>query len=198
MQRLRVSLAVGLLAVSACGAEPALPAADYFATVEEELARLDQATRDLTDRYATEAENELEALIEGADMADSDVAEQLRLQLAVIARSKAQSIIAAHTQQLRVFADRVGNLAPPDPVKAAHRELVDAMAAWAETDGATAELIAAAVDISDVGVAISGSPYADAQMRVDAACRSLEPNAAAVGIELTCPGTRLDVLQVTP
>ena len=53
-------LAVVFLAAG--GSATPLPAADYFPAVEAELVRLDQATRDLPDRFASELEAKLEGL----------------------------------------------------------------------------------------------------------------------------------------
>ena len=103
---LRLSVGIGLvgLVIAACGSEPPLPAAEYFPMVEAELARLDQATKDLTDRFATELENEVIALVEANPGADQV---ELLEQAIPIARSKMQSIISSHVTQLAVFAERV-------------------------------------------------------------------------------------------
>ena len=194
---LRLSVGIGLagLVIAACGSEPPLPAAEYFPTVEAELARLDQATKDLTDRFATELENEVVALVEANPEADQV---ELFEQAIPIARSKMQSIISSHVTQLAVFAERVEPLIPPDVIRSAHRELVAAMSGWAATGDTTVALLDAAADRESLVAAISASPYADAQARVRQACDSLQPNAASVGVVLTCPGEQLSVLQVAP
>lgn len=173
-----------------------MAAADYFPQIEGELVRLEQATKDLTDRYATELENELAPILAAAeDAADRDDA---LAQVIPVARSKMRLIIEAHTEQLGVFAGRVGELVPPDAVSSGHKELVAAMQGWAETATATVGLLEGADDVLGLVEVISGSPYADAQFRVDRACNALQDNAAAVGVSLTCPGTQLGVLQVAP
>ncbi|NND03000.1 MAG: hypothetical protein HKN91_09450 [Acidimicrobiia bacterium] len=188
---------LALVVVSgACNSEPPLAAAEYFPAVEEELVRLDQATKDLTDRYATELENEL-GVIAAAAEEDSDPTELLA-QVIPVARSKMRQIIGAHTEQLGVFADRVGELIPPDAVASGHDELVAAMEGWAATAESTSGLLDGADDFGALVAAISGSPYADAQLRVDRACNALQDNAAAVGVALSCPGTQLGVLEVAP
>jgi len=158
--------------------------------------RLEQATKDLTDRYATELESELEAVVAAAgEQLDAD---DLLAQVIPVARDKMRLIIEAHTEQLGVFSDRVGDLIPPDAVATGHSELVAAMEGWAGTAAGTVGLLDGAEDLNGLVAVISGSPYADAQFRVDQACNALQDNAAAVGVSLSCPGTQLGVLQVAP
>lgn len=173
-----------------------MAAADYFPVVEAELARLEQATKDLTDRYATELEAEIETIVIAAGE-DTD-RDDLLSQVVPIATDKMRLIIESHTTQLGVFADRVGDLIPPDAVATGHNELVGAMAGWAETAPGTVGLLAGVKDLNGLVAVITGSPYADAQFRVDQACTALVDNAAAVSVSLTCPGTQLGVLQVAP
>lgn len=189
-------MAAVVLFSTSCTSEPPLAAADYFPSVEEELVRLDRATKDLTDRYANELETELAVILEtGGDQSDPD---DLLAQVVPAARAKMRLIIEAHTEQLGVFADRVGTLVPPQAVATAHSELVEAMSGWAETADGTVGLLDGAQNLNDLVAVISGSPYADAQLRVDQACNALQDNAVAVGVSLSCPGTQLGVLQVTP
>ena len=77
MRRLSLVVLVLSLAGAACSSEPPLTAAVYFPAVEDELMRLDQATRDLTDRYAIELEAELEALVTASDLNDPVVADRV-------------------------------------------------------------------------------------------------------------------------
>lgn len=200
MRRHDAVLAAATMAlfVSACSSEPPLPAAEYFPAVETELARLDQATKDLTDRFAGELESELNELLAGVDPeapADSDA---LLLDALVIARSKMQAIIGAQGEQVVVFTSRVGELEPPRAVGSGHAELVAAFTVWGESGVATIAELDAASDLESLGRALRGSPFADAQFRVDEACRALVDNAAGVGVELTCPGTQLRALEVAP
>lgn len=173
-----------------------MAAADYFSVVEAELVRLEQATKDLTDRYAGELEDELAAILEAAG--EEPDPEELLALVVPAARGKMRLIIEAHTEQLGVFAERVGDLVPPDAVATGHGELVAAMAGWADTASGTAGSLDGAEDLTGLVAVISGSPYADAQFRVDQACTALQDNAAAVGVSLSCPGTQLGVLEVTP
>ena len=103
-----------LLLIAACSSPPPLPAAEYFPAVESELARLDQATRDLTDRYATELEAEFEELVAGSDPAQQGATDRLLVEVVALATTKMKAIIESHTGQVEGFAARVDDLAPPD------------------------------------------------------------------------------------
>lgn len=190
-------LGVILLAVACSSVEP-LPAAEYFPMVEAELMRLDQSTRDLTDRYATELETEMSRILDAVDPEDETASNRMLADILAVAKVKMQAIVSSHAGQLEVFAERVGALEPPAAVRSAHDELVAAFAGWAATGESTTLALSAAEELAALPGIISGSSYADAQLRVDAACRALEGNAAAVDVALTCPGTRLGVLAVTP
>ena len=190
-----VLMALPLLAAG-CSSEPPLPAAEYFPAVEAELARLDLATKDLTDRYAAELESELGELLADAE-AGSETA-TLADAVAGIARSKMQAIIAAQGEQVEVFTVRVGELEPPRAVSSGHAELLAAFEGWAASGAATLAELDAADDLAALALALRASPFADAQFRVDQACRALVDNAAGAGVELTCPGTQLQALEVAP
>lgn len=197
---MRRASAVGLLLAAvavACGASP-LPAAEYFPAIEGELARLDRATKDLTSRFATELEAELEGLVAAIDTSVPGAADRALEEIVTVSRLKMQSIIEAHTDQVEVFSDRAGDLVPPVPAAGTHDELIDAFAAWAESGAATVSLLAAASDLDALADVLTASPYADSQLRVDEACRALNDRASGVQIQLTCPGTQLEVLEVGP
>jgi len=193
-----VALILVVLGAASCGSAERLPAAEYFPRVESELARLNDATRDLTSRFGAELESELAGLLAELDLAAPGAADRARSDITAVARSKMQAIIVSHGRQLEIFVDRVGELVPPVTVASAHEELVESFSVWAGTAQATVERLAAAEALEDLTSALAGSPFADAQLRVDVACRELTDNAASVGVVLTCPGTRLDVLEVTP
>jgi len=184
-----------LLLLTACSSPP-LPAAEYFPAVESELARLDQATRDLTDRYAAELEAEIEVLVSGIDPAAPGASDQLLADVVAVASAKMQLIIESHTRQVEVFTTRVAEMAPPKVVGNLHGELVDAFRSWTESGEETIAQLRLAADLNDLALMLQQSPYADAQLRVDEACRALLEDAAATGVVLTCPGTELEALQV--
>jgi hypothetical protein len=186
------------LLVAGCGGEPPLPAAEYFPTVEAELARLDRATKDLTDRFAAELESELNELLAAADPEAPAAPDSLLADAVAIARSKMQAIIAAQGEQVEVFTSRIGELEPPRAVGSGHNELIAAFTAWESSGADTVVALAGATDLESLALALRASPFADAQFRVDEACRALVDNAAGVGVELTCPGTQLQVLEVAP
>ena len=198
MRRRDALVAAVAVLLAGCSSEPPLPAAEYFPAVEAELARLDQATKDLTDRFAGELESELNELLAAVDPeapADSDT---LLADAVAVARSKMQAIIGAQGEQVVVFTSRVGELEPPSAVGSGHSELVAAFTAWGESGTATIAGLDAAMDLESLGRALRSSPFADAQLRVDEACRALVDNAAGVGVALTCPGTQLRALEVAP
>lgn len=189
--------AVALLVVgAACGSTPPLPATEYFPAVESELIRLGEATRDLTDRYAVELEAEIEALVEEIDPATPGASEQLLADVVAVATTKMQTIIESHARQVDVFAERVVELAPPDVVGRQHIELLEAFRIWADSGEETIRQLGTATDLNDLALTLQKSPFADAQLRVDEACRELLENAATVGVVLSCPGTELEALQV--
>jgi len=194
---LAAAAAVALI-VTGCSSEPPLPAAEYFPAVEVELARLDQATKDLTDRFAAELEAELNELLAAVDPEAPADPDALLLDAIVIARSKMQAIIAAQGEQVVVFTSRVQELEPPSAIGSGHAELLAAFTVWGESGAATIASLDAAADLESLGRALRSSPFADAQFRVDEACRALVDNAAGVGVELTCPGTQLRALEVAP
>jgi hypothetical protein len=173
-----------------------LPAAEYFPAVEAELARLDLATRDLTDRYAAELEAEIGSLMAGGDSSEADSGDRLLEAVMMIAAVKMQAIIESHAGQVEVFIARVDELIPPETVGSEHAELVDAFRSWAESGEATIAQLGAAGNLNGLGLTLRQSPYADAQLRVDEACRGLLDDAADVGIILTCPGPELQPLEV--
>ena len=70
--------------------------------------------------------------------------------------------------------------------------------AWAASGAATLAELESAGDLAALALALRASPFADAQFRVDQACRALVDNAAGVGVTLTCPGTQLQALEVAP
>ncbi|MCP3975482.1 MAG: hypothetical protein GY720_13440 [bacterium] len=190
-----LALLVASLTV-ACGSAPPLAAADYFPAVENELARLDLATRDLTDRFATELESELESLVAAIDVSVPGAADRALEEIVSVSRTKMQTIIEAHIAQLEVFGDRVDVLVPPKLIATRHAEFVDAFANWAQSGPATVALLQSAADLEALGSVLAASSYADAQLRVDQACRALNDNAAGVEVQLTCPGSELTVLDV--
>ena len=193
----RGSLLAGLgLLLAACSSPPPLPAAEYFPAVESELARLDEATRDLTDRYAAELEAEIETLVAESDSAAEGSGDRLLKEAIAVATTKMQAIIESHAGQVEVFTARVEELIPPDAVGREHAELVDAFRSWAESGEETVAQLGAAGDLNGLALTLQQSPYADGQLRVDEACRGLQEDAAAVGVVLTCPGTELEPLQV--
>lgn len=192
----RSSLVAVLLLVAACGSPPPMPAADYFPAVETELARLDQATRDLTDRYAAELEAEIETLVADSESSEEGSRDRIATEAISMAATKMQAVIESHIGQVEVFAIRVGDLVPPEVVGKRHTELVDAFRGWAESGATTITQLGTAADLHSLAVTLQQSPYADAQLRVDEACRGLLDNAAAVGVVLTCPGSELEPLQV--
>jgi len=181
-----------------CSSEPPMAAADYFAALQDELARLDQATRDLTDRFAFELEEEMGRVVATLDPSIADSSARALEQGVFLGRAKMGAIISAQGEQVTVFVDRVDVLTPPETVAGAHAELLTAFSAWAAAGDDTIAALDAATDLNDLAMALSSSPFADAQLRVNQACRSLVDNAAAVGVELSCPGTEVDVLEVAP
>lgn len=193
----RRSWTIGLLLlIAACSSPPPLPAAEYFPAVESELARLDQATRDLTDRYATELEAEFEALVAGSDPAQQGATDRLLVEVIALATAKMKAIIESHTGQVEAFAARVDDLAPPDMAEDGHSELLAAFRSWAQSGEATVAQLDAAADLNGLALTLQQSPYADAQLRVDEACRGMLEDAAVFGVTLTCPGSELRALQV--
>jgi hypothetical protein len=190
------SLAGLLLLLAACSSSPPLPATEYFPAVESELERLDQATRDLTDRYAVELEAEVEALVADSDSSAAGAADRLRDEVIAIAASKMQAIIESHAEQVDVFITRVEKLTPPKAVSSKHAELADAFRSWAGSGEETVTQLGTAGDLNGLVLALQQSPYADGQLRVDQACRALLDDAAVVDVVLTCPGTELQPLQV--
>lgn len=195
----RLSLLMALVAAAmACSSSPPLPAAEYFSVVEEELIRLDQATKDLTDRYALELDKEIELLVATREAESGEPADGVLDAIVDVARAKMQAIISAHTGQVDLFTERIGGLIPPDAVSSSHQELVASFATWASTAEATLLQLETAAGLGELAAALTASPYADAQLRVDQACRALIANAAGAGIELSCPGARVEMLAVAP
>jgi len=113
-----------------------------------------------------------------------------------IAAGKMQAIIEAHAGQVEVFIARVDELIPPETVGAEHAELIGAFRSWAESGEATVAQLGVAGNLNGLAHTLQQSPYADAQLRVDEACRGLLDAAAAVDVILTCPGTELQPLEV--
>jgi hypothetical protein len=185
-----------VLVLTACSSPPPLAAAEYFPAVESELARLDQATRDLTDRYAAELEAEIESLVAEADPEAPGSSDRLLTEVVAAAIAKMQTIIGSHAEQVDVFTARVEDLVPPEVVERKHAELIDAFHSWAESGEETMAQLAAAVDLNGLAVTLQQSAYADAQLRVDEACRRLLDEAATVDVALSCPGTELEALRV--
>ncbi len=196
----RASAAALLVAATAtaCGGPTPLPAAEYFPAVEAELVRLDLDTRDLTDRFARELENELEALVAEIDVSVPGASDRALEEIVGVSRSKMESIIEAHVDRLEVLAERVDELVPPKLIVNLHTEFVEAFTSWASSGAATIELLANAADLEALGGVLTASPYADAQLRVDEACRALAENATGIEGRLTCPGTQFDVLNLGP
>lgn len=193
----RYSWVAGLLfSLVACGSPPPLPAAEYFPAVEVELARLDQATRDLTDRYAMELEAEVEALVAAGDPEEAAANDRLVTDVIAVAATKMQAIIESHTGQVEGFAARIDELVPPDVVRDQHSDLIEAFRSWARSGEETVPRLDTAADVNGLARALQQSPYADAQLRVDEACRGLLEEAAVFGVALSCPGTELRALEV--
>lgn len=188
--------ALGLVFLTACSSPPPMTAAAYFPAVEAELARLDLATRDLTDRFAAELDAEIEALIADTDASAPDAGGRVLAAIVAVATVKMQAIIDSHTGQVEVFTTRVGELVPPEVVGGRHDELVAAFRTWAGTGEATIAQLAQAAELDDLAIILRESPFADAQLRVDEACLGLGDSAATVNVVLTCPGSELQALEV--
>ena len=187
MARGRWMAVLALLLITACNGEPPLAAADYYPAVEEELARLDLATRDLTSRHATELETQLGELLTGTDASVPGASDRVIEEILAATVANLHGIISSHSEQVDLFAERVNDLEPPASVADEHAELVDAFRAWADSGAASTDQIAAAATLDDLKVAIESSPFADAEHRVVSACEALAARGAPFGVTLTCP-----------
>jgi hypothetical protein len=167
-------LAVVLLLAAACG-EPSLTATEYRDLVVDRSAA-----------YAEEAEGIRVNNLYQMERAVDDLVKELEgeaLQAAAVEETaqRTAALFAGIADAVDRFVIDLAAMAPPDGLRDAHEEYVDALMLSIDGLDVTMDALAVASSFADIDAAIGGSTFNDSQHRVDAACRRLEGALADAG-----------------
>lgn len=190
MGRLRyVAVAVVLLA-AACGGDDALSMEEYYAAVEAETARYDQATDDISNALNAQFESAITEVTDAAAGADDATLETLVAELTETAVAATSAAFRLTGEQLDQFIATMDPLEPPDEVAAEHDEAVAALRASRAAIDPTIESIKGVTTMEELDPVLAGSAFADSRRRLEASCRALEQagNDNGLDVDLDCPG----------
>lgn len=187
-----VIVAIMLLA-AACGGDSALSMEDYFAAVETETARYDQATDDIANAFSAQLDAAFADYSAAATDADEATAAAGLVALTTVAADATRTSFELTAVQLDQFITTMDALAPPDDVAAEHDEAVAALRASRAAIDPTIAAINQVTALADLEPVLAGSAFADSRVRLESSCTALEQAGRDNGVEvdLDCPGEDL-------
>lgn len=190
MGRLKGAAVAIMLLAAACGGDTAMSMDDYYAAVEAETARYDQATDDIANAFTAQLESSFAEFSAAATDADEATAATLLDSLTQTAVAATKTSFELTGVQLDQFIATMDELAPPAEVQAQHDEAVAALRASRVAIDPTIEAIDGITALADLEPVLAGSAFADSRLRLEASCLALEQAGVDAGLEvdLDCPG----------
>ena len=179
-----------VLLTAACGGDPALSMEDYFAAVETETARYDQATDDIANAFALQLDTAFADYSAAATDADEATALAGLEALTTVAVDATRTSFELTAVQLDQFIATMDDLEPPEEVAAQHDEAVAALRASRAAIDPTIAAINEITALADLEPVLAGSAFADSRVRLESSCVALEQAGRDNGVEvdLDCPG----------
>lgn len=190
MGRVRYAAVAVVLLVAACGGDAALSLEDYYAAVEAEAARYDQATDDISNALNSQFESAVAEVTDAAAGADEATVETLVAELTTTAVAATSAAFQLTGEQLDQFVATMDALEPPEEVAAEHDEAVAALRASRAAIDPTIEALDGVTTMEELDPVLAGSAFADSRKRLEASCGALEQAGIdnGVDVDLDCPG----------
>lgn len=168
------------LLAGACS-EGSLSPADYASVLGERTDDYVQESQSLSATFHSTVEDKITAL---AESGEGDV---VALATAATRRETVQYLAVLEDAMIR-YLEALGSISPPGNLVDAHDAYLEAIDAVRSSMPATRARVGEATDLTGIQTAITGSGFGDGQLRLRAACSSLE---AAVrqeghGVDLGC------------
>jgi hypothetical protein len=191
--RFKGAVAATMLLVAACGGDSALSIEDYFAAVETETARYDQATDDIASAFSTQLDTAFEDYSAAATDADEASAAAGLEALTTIAVNATRTSFELTAVEVDQFISTMDALEPPDEVAAEHDEAVAALRASRAAIDPTIAAIRQITALAELEPVLAGSAFADSRARLEVSCAALEQAGSdnGVDVDLDCPGEDL-------
>jgi hypothetical protein len=173
-------LALLSLVAAACSLG-SLSSADYAAVLGEHTDDYIQESQNLSVAFHSTVEDEIKVL---AESGEGDV-----VALATdVTRQETAQYLAVLEDAMTRYVEALGSMSPPRGLVDAHDAYVEALDAVRSSMPETRARVGEATDLTGIQTAITGSGFSDGQLRLRAACSSLE---AAVrqeghGVDLGC------------
>jgi len=176
---MRVIAILALVGVvgAACSA-PSGSLDDYAPAAEDHAAAYTAEVGALRGAYATGMDETVTALQGESDGSN--------LRDAVVAEAVDQSVVlfASLGDALDRYIRNLRELDPPAAVSVDHGDLIAALVVSREGISPILEALPTATTFDQIGRIIAGSGFADAQLRVEAACKTLERTIGSDGMEV--------------
>jgi hypothetical protein len=190
MGRFTGLVVAAMLLVAACGGDAALSIEDYFAAVETETARYDQATDDIASAFSAQLDSafaDYSAAATGADEAAAAAGLEALTNVAVDATRTSFELTGVELDESIATMDA---LEPPDEVADEHEEAVAALRASRAAIDPTIDAINEITTLEELEPVLAGSAFADSRPRLERSCTALEDAGRNNGVEtdLDCPG----------
>jgi hypothetical protein len=171
--------------LAACSAG-SVSVADYAAAVEDRAAAYATESGDLKDQQLATLEDTVTRLqdeLDGQALVDAAISETAR---------ESTKLFAGISDALDRYVRDLDAMTPPDTLFDVHRAYAKALETSRAGLGSVLADLPGASSFEEIDKVIAGSGFADAQQRVEAACRALE---AAIGgqgsaVNLRCEATR--------
>lgn len=179
-----LSIVVAILA-AACSTV-SVSITDYSAAVEERAAAYGTESDDLEEQQLATLEDtvgRLQSELEGQALIDAAISETAR---------ESTKLFAGISDALDRYVQDLDAMAPPSTVSDEHVTYMQALDTSRSGLVSVLEDLPGATSFEEMDRAIAGSGFADAQQRVEAACRVLEDAIEEQGpaVDLRCEATR--------
>jgi hypothetical protein len=171
--------------LTACSAG-SVSVADYAPAVEERAAAYGAESDDLKDQHLATLEDTVSRLqgeLDGQALIDAAISETAR---------ESTKLFAGISDALDRYVRDLDAMTPPDTVSDDHRAFIRALETSRAGLGSVLADLPGALSFEEIDKVIAGSGFADAQQRVEAACRALEAVIEGQGsaVDLRCEATR--------
>lgn len=173
---------IGLLAalVGAC-AQPSLSVAEYAASLEDGTESYISEAQELSGTFQKTVEDEIGALAE-------DGSGDLLLRATRLTSRETVQYLALLEDAMMRYRVSVESLSPPSTLAERHNAYIQAIESVQSSMQGTRDAVGKAGDLDGIQVAITSSGFGDGQLRLRAACISLEAavRAEGRGLDLGC------------
>ncbi len=185
MKRL-IGLLIGAGVLLAACSTDSVTIADYAAAVEERAASYGAESDELKDQQLATLEDtvtRLQGELDGQALVDAAISETAR---------ESTKLFAGISDALDRYVRDLDAMTPPDTVSDDHRAYVHALETSRVGLGSVLADLPGASSFEEIDRVIAGSGFADAQQRVEAACRALEAAIEGQGpaVNLRCEAAR--------